>query len=347
MRRIRSFDILRVISFLTIIYFHMVTQLRETGWYTEQALNHWYTIADTHIADPAVAVFFMMSGAVLMISAKNAFSLSGYLKKRFSRLLIPYYLLTIAYFALLLIIYRGETSFFSEGIPAWHAVFNMLGMDGWMLSHGIPSFYLGIGEWFLGALLILSLLFPLFRLAVKKAPLLFLTAASGVYAFFAVRGTPLVNEHISLLMKGYEFILGMYLGVYIDRVPRKAWMAAAPVTAALLLIPAEWAFRLPFRTTLQAAGLMISFTGLEPLLAKHRTKGQNVLSGYGYELFLTHHIVITFLTGKMQSRLNSPVGIAATFLAEAVVMTVMAIALKWASGKVICMVTGGNRSEKQ
>ncbi len=345
MKRIRSFDALRVLSFLVIIYFHMVTQLKETGLYTEQALSHWYTIADTHIAKPAVAVFFMMSGAVLTISAKKAFNAAGYLKKRFSRLLIPYYLLTLAYFAVLLIIHRGKTDFFAGDIPAWRAVFNVLGIDGWMLSHGVPSFYFGIGEWFLGALLILSLLFPLFRLAAQKMPLLFLAAATGVYACFAVCGTPLADEHISLLMKGYEFILGMYIGAYFDRIPQKAWTVAAPVTVLLFLIPSGRVFREAFRTTLQAAGLMLSFAGLEPLLAKHRLKGLDVLSGYGYELFLTHHIVIMFLTGKMQSRLNSPIWIAVTFLAEIVVMAGMAIVLKWSSGKVIRAVTGGNRSE--
>ena len=229
---------------------------------------------------------------------------------------------------MLLIIHRGKTDFFPAGIPLWHAVFNLFGLDGWMQSHGVPSFYLGIGDWFLGALVILSLLYPLFRLALRKAPVLFLTAATGVYVFFAVRGTLPVAEYISLPMKGYEFILGMYLGAYYSRIPKKAWIAALPLTAALLLIPSEWVFHQSFRTTLQAGGLLITFSGLEPLLAKRRPGILDTVSGYSYELFLTHHIVITFITGKLQSRLNKPGWVALTFAAEIVAMIIPAVLLK-------------------
>ena len=333
MKRIRSFDGLRVLSFIAIIWYHMVVHLAETGIYAESKLVRWYTIADTHIALPAVAVFFMLSGAVLSLQSGQGFNLQVFLKKRFSRLLIPYYLLTLAYFAMLLIVHRGKTDFFSADIPLWHSIFNLFGMDGWMQSHGVPSFYFGIGEWFLGALVILSLLFPLFRLALRKAPVFFLVAATGVYVFFAIRGTPLVTEFISLPMKGYEFILGMYLGTYYNRIPKKAWMIALPLTVALLLIPSEWLFRQAFRTTLQAAGLLISFSGLEPLLAKHKLKVLDTVSGYSYELFLTHHIVIAFITGKPQSRLHDPKWIALTFVAEIVIMVVLSVILKWITRK--------------
>ena len=240
MKRIRSFDLLRVLGFFTVIYYHILAQLAETGHYSADNLRRWYVLADTHIAIPAVAVFFMISGAVTAVTAKKAFSLKKYLTKRFSRLLVPYYILTLVYFALLLIVHRGKTDFFSAGIPAWHAVFNLFGMDGWLLSHGVDTFYFGIGEWFLGALIVLSLLFPLFRLAMRKAPLVFLIAATGVYIGFAVSGVLMVPEHISLPMKGYEFILGMYIGAYYDRISKKAWTIAAPLTVALLLIPEEW-----------------------------------------------------------------------------------------------------------
>lgn len=349
MKRIRSFDVLRVISLAVIIYYHMVTRLNITGYYTQETIVSWNTIGYTHIAMPAVAVFFMMSGAVLAMTTKDEFSLGKYLKKRFSRLMIPYYMLSAAYFVLLLITHHGRTDFFSErmeSVPIWRVVFNLTGMDGWMQLHGVSSFYLGIGEWFLGVLIILSILFPLFRLAMRKAPLPFLAAATGIYVYFAVRGTPFSEEHTSLLMKGYEFILGMYLGMYFDRIPRKAWRIAVPLTVLLLLIPAEWVFRQAFRTTLQAAGLMISVTGLEPLLRKRRLKALDVLSGYGYEAYLTHHIVIMFLTSKMQPYLGSPGGIAVTFIAEMLATAVIAIALKWSSGKVIRAVTGGKKHEK-
>ena len=48
----------------------------------------------------------------------------------------------------------------------------------------------------------------------------------------------------------------------------------------------------------------------------------------------------------MQSRLGSPGWLTVTVLTEIIIMTVMAIMLKWSSGKVIRMITGGNGHEK-
>ena len=100
-----------------------------------------------------------------------------------------------------------------------------------------------------------------------------------------------------------------------------------------LEIPSEWLFSQSFRTTLQAAGLMISFSGLEPLLAKHKLRALDTVSGYSYEMFLTHHIVIAFIAGKLQSRLGDPNWIALTFAAEIVCTVVLAVILKWLTRK--------------
>ena len=89
-------------------------------------------------------------------------------------------------------------------------------------QHGIHTFPLGIGEWFLGALIILYLLFPLLRLLMKKNPCLFFIGSTCIYLlllFYYPFHTPV---HVNLLIKGYDFVLGMLLG-YTNHKFRPQW----------------------------------------------------------------------------------------------------------------------------
>ena len=85
------------------------------------------------------------------------------------RILIPFYILYIVYFLFLLFQSHSVHNIFPEGIPAWRIVFTFLGMDSWVSMHGISTFSLTIGEWFLGCLILLYLIFPLLRFFMIKS----------------------------------------------------------------------------------------------------------------------------------------------------------------------------------
>ena len=80
----------------------------------------------------------MLSGASLSYTAKENFSLAKYYKKRFLRILIPFYILYIVYFLFLLFQSHSVHNIFPEGIPAWRIVFTFLGMDSWVSMHLFP-----------------------------------------------------------------------------------------------------------------------------------------------------------------------------------------------------------------
>jgi hypothetical protein len=54
-------------------------------------------------------------------------------------------------------------------------------MDSWVSMHGISTFSLTIGEWFLGCLILLYLIFPLLRFFMIKSEKFFFIIATGIY----------------------------------------------------------------------------------------------------------------------------------------------------------------------
>ena len=98
MKRIRYFDLLRCTCFCFIIFYHLLFQLYLSGICPVERLNPLFSNSNMHLATLGVAVFFMLSGASLSYTAKENFSLAKYYKKRFLRILIPFYILYIVYF---------------------------------------------------------------------------------------------------------------------------------------------------------------------------------------------------------------------------------------------------------
>lgn len=101
------------------------------------------------------------------------FDIRRFYKKRFIRILIPFYITYLSYF-----IYKAGTtgsftSFFPPETSAWKIILHSSEWMNGTVSTEFHTFSLGIGEWFLGALIILYLLFPLLRFLMKKNPCLF------------------------------------------------------------------------------------------------------------------------------------------------------------------------------
>lgn len=118
MKRIRYFDLLRCTCFCFIIFYHLLFQLYLSGICPVERLNPLFSNSNMHLATLGVAVFFMLSGASLSYTAKENFSLAKYYKKRFLRILIPFYILYIVYFLFLLFQSHSVHNIFPEGIPA-------------------------------------------------------------------------------------------------------------------------------------------------------------------------------------------------------------------------------------
>lgn len=57
MKRIKYYDLLRVVCFCFIIFYHMMVQLTINGIYPNEKISTFYSNVNMHIATLAVAVF--------------------------------------------------------------------------------------------------------------------------------------------------------------------------------------------------------------------------------------------------------------------------------------------------
>lgn len=118
-----------------------------------------------YLGDIGVSLFFMISGASLMISNEHT-ELGMFYKKR---ALSIYPMLWIAFIA------TTALTFILDGkiadVPVWKLIFSFIGYDGYLSTLGLihGSFYI-IGEWFLGCIISIYIIWPLLRNGIQKAP---------------------------------------------------------------------------------------------------------------------------------------------------------------------------------
>lgn len=139
MERVRYFDALRVVCFCMIIFFHMMKQLYINGLYELEVVNPYFKNANMHIAKLAVAVFFMLSGAGLMLSTKEHVNYKQFYIKRFLRLMIPFYIVNILYFTYRAI-QAGSISVLISGKAPWKIILGIFGIDEWLTLYKVSGF---------------------------------------------------------------------------------------------------------------------------------------------------------------------------------------------------------------
>ena len=98
-----------------------------------------------------------------MHSNKEKIELKKYYEKRFLRI---YPMFWIAYTTLFL--YNFYCNKHIPYLNNFKLIISYLGMDGY-LSYLIPNFYI-IGEWFLGAIILIYILFPVLRYLSNRYP---------------------------------------------------------------------------------------------------------------------------------------------------------------------------------
>lgn len=337
--RIYYYDLLRIVSFFLVTLYHMLVQLALCGICPMDRVAPWFQNGNMHIATLAVALFFMLSGAGLTVSAQSGLSPGKYYKSRFLRLMVPFYLAVLLACGFKLVTAGRLPDVFYAGVPAWRLVFTLLGVDGWLSLYGVQTFYVGIGEWFLGELIVLTAVFPLLRWARDRFPKLFFAACTGVYLCVAFHYRSTVQMHEHILLKGYEFVLGMYLATYCRRFPKPCVAAAVLVTALFVFgqaLPLNYAVKI----TLSAVAVFAVFSRVEPLLQTRALRWLTVAQAFTYPMYLLHHRVIYTMTSRFAPYYSGTVSIVMLFAAEFLVTAALAVGVKRLSDRAIGLANG-------
>lgn len=332
-------DVIRFISMAAIVYYHLIITLYLSGIRQLESVHHLYENNNIHVATVGVGLFFMISGAGLMLSTKDAehLDLKEYYRKRFFKILVPFYLVYLLWLlAFMILTGEGLSAIYTSGANPFMFIFTLLGMDAYLSSFGIATFSLGIGEWFLGALVIMYLVFPFLRWALKKNKWISLIAATVyfiiivvIYPIFPFAKT--VPGFVNALCKIYEFFLGMFLITEIDRIKR--WIClvvSVPVIGFFLIYPNPLPINQNVMILIQNLMFFLFFVGLEGLFNKipHVIKVITFLCGFTYEFYLIHHVVIEYMTLQHIGVPFSNLDILVLFMEELLVITICTIVVK-------------------
>ena len=289
--RILYMDVLRILSTILIFVYHLRTELPSIGLFPGSA-DEVFRVGPVHIIMAAVAVFFLLSGAGLALSLEKSGTVNwkDWYFAHFKRLLLPYYL---SYALVYLCMSLGTKQFPYVIASPWRLVFTLLGVDGYLYSRGIPTWYLWVGEWFFGCLVILYLLFPLCYRLIKRFPAL-PWILFGLFLLLSLRSADPEAAHTRLLFKSFDFLFGISIAVYGPRARKRTLRCCA----GILLLPVLCSSLLHTPIFLNSALLSLSLflfcfsTFPEPSVPSSFQKTAQRLASYCFPFYLVHHAVI-------------------------------------------------------
>ena len=288
--RVFYMDFIRALSMLLIVLYHFNVEaiLRVQSFSCTPIL--YLNARGVNGGTLGVSLFFILSGAAQMLSSRRKQSLPAYYKKRFLSIYPAYWLVWAAGTVLTLALMPSHY----EGIPLWTVFLSLLGLDGYFYEQ-IPNFYM-TGEWFIGCILLLYLLFPWLKKAVEKAPLATAAGALLVWGILAALDPFAVQADHVFLMRIPEFLFGMYLTRWLERPGLRAGLLGAGVFLLFFLLPDFWGEAEIIRMALMGGGIYLFLAWTGSLLGKFRVSALfSWLSKYSYEWFLLHHMFFTFL----------------------------------------------------
>lgn len=189
-------------------------------------------------------------------------------------------------------------------------VLSILGIDGY-IQEFIPTYYL-IGEWFLGAIIILYLLYPLHLFCYKKSPLVTTLVIMGLFIMNEFCNIFPMSETRTVPYCLFYFNLGFLFEDNKEKLERIKIL----VLITSFVVAFIWLFvKLPFLSSLQAisytpfiiALFILIFSLRKVSLPDFCNKFIALICKLSYLFFLVHHVIISFFTKFMLRYTNNSV----------------------------------------
>ena len=276
--QIKSIDFIKGICALGVLLFHF------EGHYTARYLSffdHYFN------GGTLVTVFFVVSGALLWYHYGDGLNLKDYAIKRWKGIYPMYYIAFIPCWLLNVWRYR---SFLYEG-SAFAYIYTLLGMDGY-LAFNTNTYHI-VGEWFLGAIILMYLLFPAIRWAFLKNKWITVVGALALYLGFYGKTVTNVMEFWTISSCLISFCLGPLFMEYRKKLISMPGILASAVGYILLNV-----VRIPVdsNAALHLSGVclfILLFALGEKIMARPRLEPMfRTLSRLSYPIFLVHHVIV-------------------------------------------------------
>jgi len=281
--KLYSIEFIRAVCAIGIICFHYACGAAfESPFCLEYANGSW--------GDIFVIIFFVMSGGVLFYNNKEIGSLSKFYYKRF-KAIFPSFYVAYLYFFLKNVI-QTKKFFYNSSANPFTLLLSVIGMDGY-LNYIAPNYYI-LGEWFLGAIIILYILYPLLLKGLKNKPKKTTILVICAYLTIVFYNVFEMNPFRSIFTCLFAFYMGMLLFKYKELFHNKIILIFSIGVVAIL----SW-YTIPFRygmllEEVYGIAMFMVLYNVGILITKNFFVQKIVclLGGVSYQIFLLQHIII-------------------------------------------------------
>lgn len=327
--RIFYLDLIRALAALLIVLAHFNYHLDERGGgyvLTRQPFG-------ISVGPLGVSLFLIISGAALTLTYRRPINLKRFYWKRFLNIYPMFWiawLLATFYFAL---ISNGRPPHVG---PARTFIFTLLGVDGLALNFHFRTMYL-LGEWFIGFIILYYVVFPLLLWAIDRFPVitgLVLLAAYAATVVIMPRYFPDYPSSMVLTTRLPELAFGSYFVLYVRRVHGVTVIPAAAVLAISAMLPEE----IPedVATTLVGISAFLILVVIGRYVAIQPVRALvSLIARYSYPIFLVHHVVIWYLSQRIDVYGLFPLQRYILLAAEFVLIFALSVALEKFTGIVV------------
>lgn len=275
-------DLVRLWGILTVVVYHYQVETLSAG-----IGPSWFWQGTALLVQAAVYGMTLLSGVCLSWQEKaRSWSLKRYLAGRF-RAIYPLYWACFLPIFLYSDLIRGNNG----DVARWKIFLSLAGIDGLAQSF-TPTFY-KLGEWYLGCILCLYALFPLFwQMVLRYGARSAAVAGLGIWLAWGLLPDP-EGLYSTLWGQLPLFLVGMVLG---SALPSLARWGVGAGCAALIIglahLPGYWA------VTAASVALFVLLFQLGQRLILPDTflsKAVHWLSRRCFGVFLLHHLAITLV----------------------------------------------------
>ena len=291
--RIFYLDFIRVVAVISILLTHY-NALYIYMW-NEAALKKvvlTWKVANIYIGDFGVSLFLIISGAALMYVYEEKLELRAFYKKRFLSIYPMYWLAWFCAFLYSFYLNRG----IDRTIPKKNIIFTLLGMDGY-LSSVCPTFY-EVGDWFVGFIVIMYILFPILWYGIKKNLKLTAILIGVLYLLNLIWNPWKIPNSTVIFMRLPEIFFGMYFIKYIKKVKFPVAIVSILVLFANSIIQPQVDKNIQTTYVGITSFLLLVYVADKISACIAIKKFCKIISKYSYAIFLTHHYIIYQIAAK-------------------------------------------------
>lgn len=327
--RIFYMDFIRAVAMCMILIFHFLTEIElhqlllnpdafKIGGVSLLNLGG----VNLTLGNYGVSLFFIISGAGLMYAYRDKLSVKEFYKKRVLTIYPLYYITFIA--ASLTWLLAGYK--LSQRAPLWTLLLTILGVDGW-LSEVIPTYAL-VGDWFVGCIVCIYLLFPLLHKCMNRCPRITLGIYLLIFLFWEYVYPFGFSKRSSVVLRTFEVLLGMY---FVKMNKKVSWKGAL---VSFLLFGIIFAVRIrviSLYILVPIAGMSL-FMILNYIAEKiDNLKIQKItiwLSYYSFPIFLIHHFLLNMILGQLSQKSLGLGGALVLFVVYVIIVVGLGVAVK-------------------